>query len=80
MFKCTECGRVFEEPAEWEESRGEYWGVPCTETMYGCPYCGGYFEEAKECEECGEWRLREELTDGLCECCQKKGNKDNDYF
>lgn len=23
-----------------EESRGEFWGTPCYETMYVCPNCG----------------------------------------
>ena len=72
MFKCCECGYVFEDPKAWEESRGEYWGVPCTETMYGCPKCRGDYEEAKECEECGEWHFSDELTDGLCESCQEE--------
>ena len=39
MFKC-ECGAMFEYPKEVEESRGEFWGIPCTETMYYCPECG----------------------------------------
>lgn len=45
MFKCCECGHVFKEPKSWQESRGEFWGVPCSETMYGCPICEGDFEE-----------------------------------
>lgn len=45
MFKCCECGCIFEEPKSWQESRGEFWGIPCSETMYGCPNCEGDFEE-----------------------------------
>ena len=70
MFKCTECEAIFEEPATWEESRGEFWGFPCTETMVGCPECRGGCEEAFECIRCGEWCFRDEITDGLCECCR----------
>ena len=72
MYKCTECGAIFEYPASWEESRGECFGFPAYETMYGCPKCRGDFEEAKECEECGEWHFRDELDDGLCKSCQEE--------
>lgn len=44
-YICLECGCEFDVPARWEESRGEFWGVPCSETMYGCPDCEGDFEE-----------------------------------
>ena len=72
MFKCTECGCVFEEGEEatWEESRGEFWGVSCSETMSGCPECQGDYEEAFECKGCGEYFFEDELDDGLCESCQ----------
>ena len=77
MFKCGECGAVFLEPKIWEESRGEYWGTPCYETVCGCPECGDHFEEAFECEECGEWFFKDELDDGICEeCLNKKGEND----
>lgn len=50
MFKCNHCGKIFDEPYNYsvEEDRGEYWGVPCTETVYfsECPECGSDdFEE-----------------------------------
>jgi len=38
-FIC-ECGAMFDEPKAVQESRGEFWGVPCSETMYYCPVCG----------------------------------------
>ena len=69
MFKCYECEAVFLEPKIWKESRGEYWGTPCYETLCGCPECGEHFEEAFECKRCGEWFFEDELNDGLCECC-----------
>lgn len=40
MFKCFGCGKTFDEPKAVEENRGEFWGIPCTETMYYCPHCG----------------------------------------
>ena len=39
MFKCYICGCTFDEPNAVEESRGEFWGIPCTETMYYSPCC-----------------------------------------
>lgn len=40
---CAECKSWFSHPIvhQWEEPRGEYWGIPCTETMceYLCPVC-----------------------------------------
>ena len=72
MYKCIDCGAVFEEPATWEEYRGEYWGCPCSETMSGCPECRGDYEEAVECTRCGEWYFSGELEDGLCEDCQSE--------
>ena len=54
MQKCLECGKVFEddEVAHWEEDRGEFWGVPCTETVSGCPHCRGDYDEAIKCDSC----------------------------
>lgn len=71
MYKCCECGAIFEEgeEARWEEDRGEFWGVRCSETVSGCPECHGDYEEVFECEECGEWFFEDELTDGVCEHC-----------
>ena len=52
MYKCLDCGRVFEEPASWDESRGEFWGMPAYETVSGCPYCNsGDYEEYTEDDE-----------------------------
>lgn len=41
MLKCEDCGAIFEEEelATWNENRGEFWGMPCFETMQGCPNC-----------------------------------------
>ena len=74
MYKCADCGHVFEEgeQAIWCEDRGEFWGMPCTERLEGCPKCHGCFEEATECKECGELFLSDELYDGLCEDCQEE--------
>lgn len=39
MYRCNNCGTVFEEPLYEKESRGEFWGSPSYEDMYYCPYC-----------------------------------------
>lgn len=39
MYKCNDCGEVFDEPKYVQESRGEFWGAPCSETMAYCPHC-----------------------------------------
>lgn len=41
-YKCRSCGEVFdeEEAGKVRESRGEFWGEPCYETMLCCPTCG----------------------------------------
>ena len=53
-YKCRECGEIFDEPKRVEEPRGEFWGVPCSETCYYCPCCeSSDFDEASivEAEE-----------------------------
>ena len=46
MYRCNNCGAIFDEPniTAVEEGRGEYWGIPCSETVYYdvCPKCGSY--------------------------------------
>jgi hypothetical protein len=73
-FICSECGEIFNENefATWSESRGEYWGAPCSEEMSGCPYChSDAYEEAEKCEKCGEYYNKYDLTDGYCDDCIK---------
>lgn len=51
MFRCQECGRTFDAPEEWRETRGEFWGVMSYESLAGCPFCYSLgFEEIKEGE------------------------------
>ena len=53
MWKCNECGCIFETPKVWKEDRGECWGTRAYETMYGCPVCesSDYDEYTGENEE-----------------------------
>ena len=49
MYECMGCGRLFDEPREYREYRGECFGFPAYEAMTGCPFCGGgYMEYAAE--------------------------------
>jgi len=61
MLRCNDCGKVFSENdvvvKEWDEPRGEYWGMPCSEHMveWHCPFCNSddvddYYEEDDEDE------------------------------
>ena len=75
MLVCVECGHLFDEEkiAVWQESRGEYWGVPCFESVGGCPICKGHFVDAHRCDCCGEWinssYIKLENGKRICEDC-----------
>lgn len=49
-YHCLECDTEFDEPVSWHEARGEFWGVPCSEQMFGCPVCHGEFVTVEEYE------------------------------
>ena len=52
MYKCNECGCIFDEPETWQECRGEFWGVMSYETLAGCPKCYSLdYEEITDDEE-----------------------------
>lgn len=72
MYKCMECGHLFEEGEQktWEEERGEFWGSPASETMSGCPVCCGAYEEAVACKICGSYGGMETCED-YCNNCKK---------
>ena len=68
-YKCCDCGNVFEYPDVWQESRGEYWGVSCSESVGGCPNCHGDYEEAMPCKICGSHKFEDELNGEVCDKC-----------
>ena len=70
-YRCLNCGHIFEEgeEARWSESRGEYWGTPCSENRSGCPLCTGEYEETVQCAVCGSEHLEDELNGGVCDEC-----------
>lgn len=63
MFKCLECGHIFE---SGEEAR---WKEPCGESMTGCPLCKGVYEPTKRCQVCGKECLGDEIYGLWCEEC-----------
>lgn len=71
MYKCCDCGHVFDDSNVKlvHECMGECHGFPAYETYYACPVCGGSFDDARQCNQCGEWFLRWELSDGRCDDC-----------
>ena len=38
-YVCADCGHIFREPKLIQESRGEFWGFPCSESVPVCPKC-----------------------------------------
>lgn len=71
MYRCCECGHLFEdgEQAVWYENQGECHGVTAMERFSGCPLCHGDYEEVHQCKKCGDWHTEDELYDGWCEDC-----------
>lgn len=77
-YKCLECGHIFDEgeQAVWSESRGEFWGIPCSEEMSGCPLCKGEYEKTVQCAFCDSEHLEDELFGGVCDECIDEYRKD----
>lgn len=57
MYRCDECGLLFEEPRIVREEHGEEYGI--------CPNCGGAYETVYLCKACGE----EYTEDEYCPEC-----------
>ena len=80
MFKCCECGNLFEEgeQAVWEERHGL--DTPPYEKWSGCPICKGGYEEVHQCKECGDWHTEDELYSGWCEKCLRETINYDTFF
>lgn len=80
MYKCLECGNLFEEgeQATWQESRGEFWGSPCNKTLSGCPVCKGEYEKTVKCSICSSEHLEDELISGVCNDCLEQYSENVD--
>ena len=75
MYCCIECGHIFDEDeiSVWQESRGEYWGTPCSESVSGCPRCKGDYVETYKCDCCDKWidkpYIKLESGERICQNC-----------
>ena len=82
MYRCCECGHLFEEgeQAVWYENQGECHGVTAMERFDGCPLCHGDYEEVYQCKKCGDWHTEDELYDGWCEKCLRESINYDTFF
>ena len=80
MYRCENCGHLFEdgEQAVWEERHGL--DTPPYEQWSGCPICKCGYEEVHQCKECGEWHCEDELYDGWCEKCLRETINYDSFF
>ena len=80
MYRCENCGHLFEEgeQAVWEEKHGL--DTPPYEQWSGCPICKGGYEEVHQCKECGDWHTENELYDGWCEKCLRETINYDTFF
>ena len=81
MYKCVECGHVFddEDVKRLREDRGECHGVPAYEEYCVCPACNGDIDEAKICKCCYEYFLNDEMEDDFCMSCIEKKAEDFNF-
>lgn len=80
MFKCLECGAVFDEPKIVNDSV-TYGKVSVPRTFASCPHCDSGFDEAYPCKDCGEYFLADELHSFYCKDCLKENwDKTDDLF
>lgn len=80
MYRCENCGHLFEEgeQAVWEERHGL--DTPPYEKLDGCPICKGGYEEAHRCKKCDEWYTKDELYEGWCEKCLRETINYDTFF
>lgn len=67
MYRCVECGEVFDEPLVnvRREYLGDFLGAIREEV---CPYCGGAVEEVEECEYCAGYKRK---GMDMCDACHE---------
>ena len=82
MYRCVNCGNLFEEgeQAVWYENQGECHGVTAMERFSGCPVCKGDYEEVHQCKKCGSWHSDDELYEGWCEKCLRESINYDTFF
>lgn len=79
MYKCLECGSVFETPKTCTENLapyGEFNNSSFDHQYSACPHCDGEYEEAVQCEECEEYFFENDLVGNLCTTCLSERTED----
>ena len=66
MYRCKECGHLFEDGEE------KKWIEPHGEMLRGCPICCGIYEIARPCKICGSYSSDD---DEYCETCKNEIKK-----
>lgn len=80
MFKCCECGKVFDEPLI-QSDNVPYGEGTVPRTFASCPHCDSGFDEAYPCKDCGEYFLADELHSFYCiDCLKENWDKTDDLF
>lgn len=78
MYRCKDCGEIFDDPATQYEYHPYGMGYAHEEWAV-CPCCRDTdFEEVEECERCGEVFPVDELCDGLCDTCYDEVEEENE--
>lgn len=77
MYRCADCGAVFDEPRRCYGEMLEHFGFPCREPdLKICPSCGGdSFEEVCQCSVCGAWLPEDEM-----EAWEDEANEDSGFL
>lgn len=78
LFKCYQCGHIFEDGEELEITETHNLDGGIYEKYTVCPICKGFYSKAQECAVCGKLCTDEELTEGVCEDCFDAYAKDFD--
>ena len=69
MYRCENCGHLFEEgeEARWVEKHGL--DTPPYEEWSGCPLCKGAYEKISPCKICGSYN--HDYDEDYCDQCKK---------
>lgn len=73
MFKCCDCGHLFEEGEQKRISETSECFGAIEKTYYEvCPICEGVYEIAKPCKICGGYDSMIDSDETFCEDCKTR--------